>query len=365
METTTIIHTEASHGWGGQEMRTLTECRWFRDQGFRCVLMAKEASPIAANFSDDGFEVIHLPFTRSSQLKDFVECVRTFRKLKPALVGSHSNIDTRVALAAAASAGVKRRVRYRHVSIPVRTSPWNKVIYRHLANHIVTTAHSISEELVRGFSLREGSTRSIPTGVRDAPAGNRQEARDQILRQLGLPEDSRLIMQVSVLRDWKGHAHLIDAFDQLAADDSRLQLVLVGKGNMLEDLKAKIRPLASGARIHFPGHAVDPYPYFQAADIVALASTGGEGVPQSTLQAFACARPFVGTRIGGIPDIVTDSENGLLVPPADPVALAAALSRLLADPAFAARLGDEAKRTFERCGSINHMGESLRTFLNL
>jgi glycosyltransferase involved in cell wall biosynthesis len=361
----TIIHTEASHGWGGQEMRILTECVWFRSRGFRCVLMAKDHSPIAARFREEGFEVIPLKFTRSSQPRDFAKCLRVFRDQKPALVGTHSNIDSRVALAAAACTRVKRRVRYRHVSIPVRASVWNKVIYRHFATGIVTTARSIAEDLTASFSLDASTVLSIPTGVRSIPADTVLGAREEIRGLLGLPPDARIISQISVLRSWKGHAHLIDAFDRLATSRPDVHLVLVGKGNMLGNLREQAAGMRCAARIHFAGHADDPYPYFQAADIVTLASTGGEGVPQSVLQASACARPVVATRVGGIPDVISDGVNGLLVPPADAEALAAALGCLLDDHALANRLGMEASRTFQHCGTIDHMGESLRRFLHL
>lgn len=360
----TIIHTEASHGWGGQEMRILTECRWFREQGFNCVLFAKEASPIAKKFEKDGFEVIPITFTKSSQVGDFVRCIREFKRLKPAMVGTHSNIDTRVALAAAASAGVSRRIRYRHVSIPVRPSSWNKIIYRHLATRIVTTANSITHDLVRDFSLDTEDALSIPTGVRGA-LNDSHHHREEIRNRLGIPQSSRLISQISVLRNWKGHTYLMDAFEDLAATRPNLHLVLVGGGNMLDHLQTKSKSMASGSRIHFVGHVDDPYPYFQAADVVTLASTGGEGVPQSILQAFACSCPVVATTVGGIPDIVRDRENGLLVSPGEPKALATALEQLLGDPAFASRLGAEAHRTFSQQGSIDHMGNTLRTFLNL
>lgn len=361
----TIVHTEASHGWGGQEMRILTECIWFREQGFRCILMAKDHSPIAIRFREEGFEVIPLTFTRSSQLRDFTRCVRIFRQLKPSLVGSHSNIDTRVALAAAAFSSVKRRVRYRHVSIPVRPSLWNKVIYRQLATSIVTTSTSIADHLKDAFCLSTGNVRSVPTGVRPGLETSAANARERLSQQLGLPPDARIITQISVLRSWKGHTHLIDAFDHLATRRPDLHLILVGEGNMLDILRKKASSTSFPSRIHFPGHVPDPYPFFQAADVAVLASTGGEGVPQSVLQAFACSRPVVATTVGGIPDIITHEVNGLLVPPADPVALASNLGRLLDDPALSARLGTQAAHTYRQCGTIPHMGESLRKFLSL
>jgi glycosyltransferase involved in cell wall biosynthesis len=327
--------------------------------------MASEESEISKAFKAEGLEVIPVGFRKSTQVGDFFRCYKLFRQLKPGLVGAHSNIDTRVALAAAAAAGVPRRVRYRHVSIPVKVSPWNHIIYRKFATAVITTANSITRELVEGFSLPEGFAQTIPTGVADTATDDRSEAREKVLRELGLPDSSVLITQVSVLRQWKGHRDLMAAFDSLAAANPDLHLVLVGGGPGLKYLPEHAAGFATRDRIHFLGHQEDPYPFFKAADVVTLASTGGEGVPQSVLQCFACGSPFVGTRVGGIPDITEDGVNGLLVSPGAPVELAAAISRIISDPGFAATLGSNARKTFEETGSVACMGARLRKFLDL
>ena len=325
--------------------------------------MAKDDSPIARAFRDEGLEVIPRAFKRSGQFADFARCVRDFRELKPALVGTHSNIDSRVALAAAAAAGVARRVRYRHVSIPVRVSPWNRLIYRRFATHVVTTARSIADDLAGDFSLPPDAVRSIPTGV--SPAADAGDARREVKEKLGLPAGARIVTQVSVLRSWKGHAYLIGAFHRLAKAHPDLHLVLVGTGSMLEPLTAQVASLSLDGRVHFAGHQADPYPFFMAADVVALASTGGEGVPQSVLQCFACARPFVGTTVGGIPDIVRHGRNGLLVPPADADALASGIREILDDETLASALAANARQSFLDTGTVDHMGATLRGFLGL
>jgi glycosyltransferase involved in cell wall biosynthesis len=360
-----LIHTEASHGWGGQEIRTLTECRWFRDNGFQCVLMADSDSLITKAFVEHEFEVIQVPFKKSTQASDFFKCLRVFRRMKPHLVGCHSNIDTRVALAAASAAGIPRRIRYRHVSIPVTPSPWNHLIYRKFATGIITTARSISEKLEKDFRLPAGFTETIPTGVAGTDLADRLEARQSVREMLGLPDDAIIISQVSVLRAWKGHRHLMAAFDALAVSEPRLHLVLVGGGPGLSYLPEQAAQLASHERVHLAGHREDPYPFFKAADVVVLASTDGEGVPQSTLQCFACGTPFVGTRVGGIPDIVEDEKNGILVDPENPAQLVTAISRILGDPSLAAALAVNGRQTFERLGSVERMGTRVMDFLKL
>ena len=328
-----IIHTEASCGWGGQEMRTLAECRWFQNRGFRIALIAPAHSKIAAAAAKENFTIHHRELTKKSQLSDFLVCRKLFLKHKPLMVGAHSNIDTRVCLAAAAAAGVPNRFRYRHVSIPVRANLWNRLIYRKFATQIITTAEKIALPLRKDFKLPPEKVVTIATGVQvpaDLPA--REDARRRLCQELGLPDTCRFLGQVSVLRSWKGHRDVMRAFDEIAPAYPEHHLVFVGGGHGEEYLPPFAKELPCVDRIHFVGHQPDPWPYFRAFDIATLASTEGEGIPQSGMQAMLSGCPFIGTKVGGIPEIITDRETGILVPPSDPGAIASAFRDLLDHP---------------------------------
>ncbi|HTO10738.1 MAG TPA: glycosyltransferase, partial [Candidatus Binatia bacterium] len=84
-----------------------------------------------------------------------------------------------------------------------------------------------------------------------------------------------------------------------------------------------------------------------AADVVVVPSVIPDALSRVVLEAMAAGRPVIGTRVGGTPELIEDGESGLLVPRADPAALAAAIERLLDDPALAARLGEAARRRVE------------------
>ena len=92
-----------------------------------------------------------------------------------------------------------------------------------------------------------------------------------------------------------------------------------------------------------------------------LPSTAHEGVPQIVLQAQATGTPVIGTRVGGIPQVVADGETGLLVPPHDPAALAAAMQAVLDDPAAAVRRAEKALARVRAENSLDAMGEKLET----
>jgi glycosyltransferase involved in cell wall biosynthesis len=103
------------------------------------------------------------------------------------------------------------------------------------------------------------------------------------------------------------------------------------------------------------GHVTDISGFWAARHIACLPSLGGEGLPRSLLEAAASARPIVTTTVGGCSEFVRHDETGLLVPPGDPVALAAALKRLAADKGLRARLGASGRAQVEAGYSVAHL----------
>jgi glycosyltransferase involved in cell wall biosynthesis len=133
-------------------------------------------------------------------------------------------------------------------------------------------------------------------------------------------------------------------------------VAVAGHGDLREPLRELAR--ASGAPVRFTGplDRETVAAAFASADIVVVPSivdSAGnvDGLPNTLLEALAAGRPVVASRVAGIPDVVEDGVNGLLVPPGDPLALAAALQRLVREPQTRERLGRAARRTaVERLG---------------
>jgi phosphatidylinositol alpha-1,6-mannosyltransferase len=175
----------------------------------------------------------------------------------------------------------------------------------------------------------------IPGGVdlelfRKAP-GNPRAA-------LGL-ESAEVVLFVGRFAPLKNVSLLIEAFALLRGDRPRARLVLVGEGALEGRLRSEARRLGIESAVLFAG-ARPPHElpsYYAAADVFALPSSF-DNSPNVLLEAMACELPVVATRVGGVPRYVQDGQNGLLVEPGQPAALAAALARVLDDPALRARL---------------------------
>ena len=194
------------------------------------------------------------------------------------------------------------------------------------------------ERLLRSLGLRLPPVEIVPPGyspLPDPPDGARSFA-----DRAGVP--GPYVLFVGRLASNKGLVELLRAFAELARDDPAAHLVLVGEdGGMRATLEARARGLGLESRVRFLGHVADEgvlASAYRDARFTVLPSEY-EAFGLVLLESLAQGTPVVASRVGGIPEVIEDDRTGLLVPPGDVPALAAALRRLWGDPALARRLG--------------------------
>jgi glycosyltransferase involved in cell wall biosynthesis len=175
--------------------------------------------------------------------------------------------------------------------------------------------------------------------------------------ELGLAEGTPLIVCASRLSPEKGVDVLIEAFPRLRARDARL--LLVSHGPDADKCRALAERLGVADRVHFLGTRSDIPRLFHAASAVVVPSLWDEAFGLVVVEAMATGRPVVVTRGGAMPAIVDDGRCGLVVPKRDLPALAQALDRILADPAYAAQLGAAAQRRACEHYAIGHWVEGM------
>ncbi len=344
-----ILHTENSIGWGGQEIRILTEAAGMIGRGHEVQLIAPRESRIFEEAPARGVPVTALPIAKKRLAG--VLAMRAWLKTNPVdVINTHSSTDSWLAALALATlrgapppgAPVPPIVRTRHVSAPVSTNAATRWLYTRAASAIVTTGEALKQQLVRDNGFPGERIVSIPTGIdltRFAPVASAAQQRAMRAR-LNLPQDQRIIGIVATLRSWKGHRYLIEAFAALKRADTHL--LIVGEGPQREALEQLVAQFGIGAQVTLAGNQADVVPWLQCIDVFALPSYANEGVPQAILQAFACGLPVVTTEAGAIPEVARDGATGLIVKMQDAAALAQGLARLLDDAALRVRLGANA-----------------------
>jgi glycosyltransferase involved in cell wall biosynthesis len=168
-----------------------------------------------------------------------------------------------------------------------------------------------------------------------------------VRRELGLSAEQALVTQVGV-RSWRGWQDVLEAMRVVAAASHHARLLFVGAPPpRVAEIAEHARQAGLADRVLALGHRDDVPVILNASDVVVDASYAGLGITGSIREALACERPVVATRLEGMPELVVDGETGLLVPPREPAALAAAILRVLGDPTAAQTMARAGRKRVE------------------
>lgn len=356
-----IVHTESSLGWGGQELRILSEAQGMLERGHRPTIACAEGSRLYEAAREWKLPVVGLPIGERNLAG--IRAMRRWLIRHPAdIVNTHSSTDSW--LVAAALLGKKARppvIRTRHISAPVHCNWPTRWLYNRAVRFVVTTGNSIREQLIGDLNCDPARVASVPTGVDPGkfPPGDKRAAR----RALNLHPTAPLIGIVATLRSWKGHGKLLEALARLR--NTSAQLVIVGDGPQADNIAKRVAALGLTGRVTLPGHQFPVLPWLQAMDIFTLPSLANEGVPQALGQAMMCGLPVVTTPVGSILDLVTHERTGLIVETGDIAALATALDRLLGDDTLRRRLGTSARDHAVRHYNLERMLDRMEAVYRL
>ena len=216
---------------------------------------------------------------------------------------------------------------------------------------VIAISRELAESIPKEFSISPGRVKTVFNGIDTSMFRPKESA-------LRLP-DKRIVLTASVLHKQKGVQYLIKAFKSVLLEVPNARLMVVGDGPHRAELQNLSRSLSVIDAVTFTGkvpNATLP-DYYNAADVFVIPTVRVEGLPLVELEAMACARPVVASDIGGIPSVIRDGVNGLLVRPADVGMLAARVVAVLNDRGLAATLSSNARKTIEKDFSREKMVE--------
>ncbi|MDR7420715.1 MAG: glycosyltransferase [Armatimonadota bacterium] len=196
---------------------------------------------------------------------------------------------------------------------------------------------------IRATLLQRGvapqRVRLIPNGILPGRRSRETGTTARLRHALGIDQGAPVVVSVGRLAEQKGHRYLLRAARRLRLSHPTLRVLIVGDGPLRNELHGEIAQHGLEPCVHLLGFRADIPDLLALADVFALPSND-EGLPIALLEAFAAGVPVVATPVGAVPDLVSPDATGLLVPPRDDEALAAAIDRLLQDRA----LGDSISR---------------------
>ena len=346
---------------------------------FAGVLLAGEPEgregSLAAEATAKGANVIRVPHLRRSlsPLADILALVwlfTYFRKERPAIVATHMAKAGTVGRLAAALAGVPVVVHTFHGHVLDgyfgRMSTSFFVTVERLLSHLTTQFIAISPEVAADLDrlrIGRGKTAIVRLGL-DLEYLTKPEG--GVLRHdLGIPADAPLIGIVGRLVPIKALDLFLDAAALIVKDNPSVHFAIVGDGELWDQLHDDVAARGLAHHVHFSGWRADLAAVYGDLDIVVCCSRN-EGTPVSLIEACAAGRAVIGTRVGGVPDIIASGVNGILVPGSDAGALAAAMAELIADPERRASMGLAGRQmVMERHGSARMVAELKTIYRSL
>lgn len=349
-----VEHVITKLAVGGAQESALVTCSGLSFREFDQQLLTgaevDEEGDLFAEAGAAGVEVVVVPpLVRAidpwRDLAAVVWLVRHFRERRPHVVHTHSSKAGILGRLAAVVAGVPVVVHsvhgwsfHDHMSNP---SLWLVSLVERVAAEltdvlVIEARTDLRKGLDRGIG-HEGKYRLIRNGIDLERFLDDVIDRSQARRSLGLPDDVPVVGTVGRLAEQKAPFAMVDAMAELLREHPEARFVWVGDGPLRHETEDRARSLGIDDSFILAGVRRDIPRVLRAFDVFALSSLW-EGLPRTVTEAMASEVPVVATQVDGLTDAVTPGENGLLVPPADPGALAESIDAVLASPALAHKL---------------------------
>lgn len=345
-----VLHTDFHQGWGGQAARVLMVARELQKRGHSMKIAAPkgELSRRAREAGvpvDDGFS-----FRPPARLPSFISDARRLDRLVRGddveILHTHGSQDTWVG--AAVRVAKKRPsifVTTRHNTKPVRFNAANRYLYGKVIDHLILVSESVRERFrpfIEAGLLDDRRITVVHSAYRVEMFHDGVDP-EPLRRALELQGRGPVIGVLARLVEDKGHTYLFQAFREIREKHTGAVLLVAGRGPHEAALREEVRRLGLWDSVRFLGFRDDAAEITALLDVSVLPSVGCDASSASIKEAMAMGRPIVATDVGGAKEILDDGVTGLVVPPADPGALASAVVFLLEDPGRSGAMGARAR----------------------
>lgn len=367
MERPLIAHVIHHLGMGGLENGLVNLINHLPENRYRHVIVCMtDAADFSRRLQKDGVEIFAMRKEAGQGFRVFPRLFRLFRRLRPAIVHSR-NLSALDSLLPATLAGVPYRIHGEHgwdvndLDGSSRKYQWLRRLHKPLVNMYVPLSKDLERYLRDKVLVAESKIRQIYNGV------NIQRFHPVLHNRQSLPlpsfaaSDNVILGTVGRLQPVKDPLNLADAFVHLLKHRpelrSKLRLVVVGDGPLREQLQTRLFDAGVAEVVWLAGAHDDVPTLLRCFDIFVLPSLA-EGLSNTVLEAMACGLPVVATDVGGNREIIRAGETGVLVPAADPVAMATALESYIHDQSRRRAHGRAGRQRVEDSFSLEKMVQS-------
>ena len=356
-----ILHMITRLDLGGSSQICLDMLEVLKKEGKEAILLFGKTRRKDFMLAAERLEKMSVPFVYMPELRRnvslywdglaFLKIAKLFKKFRPGIVHLHSSKAGFLGRAAGILCGIRKVVYMSHGHVfKGYFGPLKSYIFLSLEKAVSVftdcmvslTEKEIGDWTRRGF--KRGKFRVLHNGIRLEEYKARRLPAEEARRRLGLTPDKKIILCVARLEKIKGVEYLIKAAALLNRDD--FVVLLAGDGGERKRLEDLSRRLYLGKKIVFLGERRDIPEILSCGDFLVLPSLM-EGFGISIIEGYVFSLPAVGTRVGGIPEVIRDGETGFLVAPGNEISLASALGKFLLRPSERIEMGKKGRKFLE------------------
>jgi len=351
-----ILFVNSLRSMGGGERWLMEVNSGLAARGHETAFAVRQGGELAGLLRAEGQRLLELPMRGDGDAPSIVTLSRWIRDIGSELVSVNVQRAVRIGAPAARAAGIRAVVERRGLLFPLKPSALNRFIYGRLVSRVIANCDAIRDDLLGTGLVTEDRVSVIPNGI---DVGRIRSGGGPALRvELGIAADAPVVTVVGRLGPDKGHRVAIKAFAELLRARPEARLLIAGSGHLEEALTKFAADHAPAGAVIFLGHREDVDAVLNAADVV-LVTSFREGMPHVVLEAMAAGTPIVATRVAGIPEMIEDGKEGVLIPVGLHTAAAAAVESVLADTTRAAGLAAAARARVEAEFGLEMMVDSV------
>lgn len=332
-----ILHLLVNFESGGTERQAVELLKRIDPERFDVRLaVLRNYGPLYEEIEPQFPVVPEFPLTSFYDANFIKQCrrLRTFlQQERIEILHAHDFYSDLLGVVAARSVGIKVIASQRNLQQSDRISHWlGQRFISTVAHRLLVNSNAIRQHLMTNWKTRSDKIVVVRNGVRDfseLSCGEWQRpTHDELCWELGIDRNSKLIGSVANLRPVKGHRYLIEAAALVIRDIPAAHFVLVGEGELRNEIEAQAQRLGIAKHLHLLGYRADASRLQTAFDLSVLSSLH-EGLPNSVMEAMAAGVPVVATSVGGVTELISHGETGYLASPADAKNLALNLTAAL------------------------------------
>lgn len=353
-----IFLLNTAKGWGGLESHSIVLARALLGQGHEVVLGCRPAGNVAKAAAESGIQITDITLRNAIDISAVWRMAAFIKSSKMDILVANLGREYWPATLAAKLAGIKI-VLIRHQLDPVKKiTTW---LINTTVDKVVAVTHAVKNVMIES-GIRDEKISVVHPGQNLERFQRSADYRHQVRAEWGIHDSEIVIAAAGKLAVGKGIYELLEAVRQVAVRHPNVKLMYIGDGDERENLPRAIQAAGMSEKVIVTGYRSDIDRLFSAIDIFVLPSKGYESFGMVLIEAMAAGKPVIGTNTGGIPEIITHKENGLLTAPGSIGELEQALESLISSRDFCRQLTAAGHRTVEERFTA---GASARKFADV